>query len=121
LPELAIPTVSKQKFVCPKDHIRALREFIPQVTKIVIVGWRAAEQNFLEMLAAGLQDDVSVLAACGNADAAEETLGRVSAARIKGEFKPAPGGFSEFVMKRRIEPFLAGMDRKSASIGAIPE
>jgi hypothetical protein len=106
LPALAIPTASKKAFVCPDDHVSVLRERIPQVTKIAVVGWRATEHNFLEILAADLKNAVSVIAACGNTKAAEETLDRMKAAGIKGDFKAAPGGFSEFVMSRRIRDFL---------------
>jgi hypothetical protein len=107
LPALAIPTVSKHAFICPPDHLRALEQFIPSVTKIAIVGWRAAERNFLQMLTTGLRNSVQVIAACGNVDAADATLGRLSAAGIKGNFQPAPGGFTDFVVNRRIVPFLA--------------
>ncbi len=47
-PALAIPTVSKSTFICPEDHLKAFRGLASQVTKILIVGWRAAEQHFLK-------------------------------------------------------------------------
>jgi hypothetical protein len=54
IPALAIPTAVKSTFICPRDHLETLREAIPQVTRILIVGWKAAEQHFLELLAQGL-------------------------------------------------------------------
>src|SRR5262249_48798289 len=44
IPALAIPVETKtgNPFECPKDHLDALREFLPQTTKILIIGWRAA-------------------------------------------------------------------------------
>jgi hypothetical protein len=106
LPALAIPTASNQRFVCPPAHIQALGDAIRHVTRIAIVGWRAAERNFLEMLATGLPNEVEAIAACGNTDAAEATLGRLSAAGIRGKFQASPGGFTDFVVNRRIEPLL---------------
>ena len=107
-PALAIPTLSKSKFVCPPDHIEALEKCIKTVDKIVIVGWRAGERNFLEMLASGLPQGVDVIAACGNEQAARETLRNLTDAGTRPERSiVAPGGFTEFVLNRRIEPFLA--------------
>jgi hypothetical protein len=107
LPALAVPTISKHNFVCPPDHIRALEELIPQVSKIAIIGWRGAERRFVEMLAKGLKQKVDAIAACGNSDAAQETLGRLRTAGIAGNFQAAPGGFTDFVVTGRIEPLLA--------------
>ncbi|HXP84381.1 MAG TPA: hypothetical protein VN841_06655 [Bryobacteraceae bacterium] len=106
-PALAVPTVSKHTFVCPQKHVDELRRLIPQIRKIAIVGWRAAEQHFLNLLATGLKDPVQIIAACGSTDEAEATLGRLRAAGIKGNFQAAPGGFTDFVVNRRIEPLLA--------------
>lgn len=107
VPALAIPTVSKQTFICPPEHANFLREFIPQVTKIVIIGWRAAEQNFLQMLVAGLKDHpVQVVAACGDIDSANQTLDRLKAVGIEADYVAAPGGFSSFVVTRQVNRIL---------------
>jgi hypothetical protein len=108
LPALAIPTVLKQTFVCPKEHLEALQRIIPEVTKIAIVGWRAGEKHFLKMLKDGLRNPVKVIAACAGKEAAKETLDRFMAARIvTNDTISAEGGFSDFVVNRSIEPFLA--------------
>jgi hypothetical protein len=105
-PALAVPAVSKHTFVCPEEHVRTLNDFIPEVTKIVIVGWRAAEQNFVEMLAKGLTKFVQVIATCGNSGAANETLNRLKAAGIDGDFQAMLGGFTNFVAERSLKAFL---------------
>lgn len=106
-PALAIPTLSKTKFVCPPEHVEVLTRCIKKVDKIAIVGWRAGEQNFLEMLAKGLPSGVEVIAACGNEQAAKETLRNIEDAGIHfSHSTAAPGGFTEFVLNRRIESFL---------------
>ena len=108
LPALAIPTVSKQTFLCPKEHVDALARLIPDVTKIAIVGWRAGEKHFLKMLKDGLTRTVPVIAACGSAEARAETYPRIAEAGIPAYFNDsANGGFTDFVVNRRIEPFLA--------------
>src|SRR6185503_16013308 len=38
-PALAIPVTRKQTFECPDQHVNALREFLPQVRKVLIIVW----------------------------------------------------------------------------------
>jgi len=111
LPALAIPTVSKQKFVCPLKHISALRELIPRVTKIAVIGWRARERNCLDMLTAGLRKPVRFIAACADEAAANETLSRLQAAGVAGDFQAMPGSFTEFAQSRRMESFVEAAAR----------
>lgn len=106
-PALAIPTVSKSSFICPDEHIRILKEFIPKVTRILIVGWRGAERHFLEMLADGLPKPVRVMAVCESPQASQDTLDQLSRAGIDGRMLAAGGGFTEFVKQRRSEWLMA--------------
>jgi hypothetical protein len=109
LPALAIPAVGKSDFILPKTHLESLRDVVPQVTKILVVGWKAAEQHFLKLLAQGLGErGVKVLAVCGSVGAARETLQALESAGIKGDLQADPGGFSDFVVGDRVEAFLAG-------------
>jgi hypothetical protein len=49
-PALAIPVVTKQKYECPGDHINALAEALPNITKVLVIGWRGQETHFWEIL-----------------------------------------------------------------------
>jgi len=49
-PALALPVDRKDEFSCPTEHIAALANVIPQITKISIIGWRATEEKLLNML-----------------------------------------------------------------------
>ena len=49
-PAISIPVVNKDEFSCPETHVRFLMEMLPKVTKIITIGWRATEANFLTML-----------------------------------------------------------------------
>src|SRR5216684_2650665 len=46
-PAIAIPVVQKSAFECPADHVAALMKCIPEVTKLLIIGWRGTEQHFV--------------------------------------------------------------------------
>jgi hypothetical protein len=105
-PALAIPTISKATFVCPPEHLSALTSFIPTVTKILVIGWRAAEEHFLKMLG-NIQQDVNILAVCGP-DMAEgvRTLQQIWKAGVPGDGAVYAGGFSDFVVERGAQQFL---------------
>ena len=51
LPALAVPTVSKSSFECPPGHVQALASLLPEVDRLLAVGWRGQEQTFLDMCA----------------------------------------------------------------------
>ena len=44
IPALAIPVVNKQEYECPKLHLEVLDSCLPQITKLLVVGWRAVQR-----------------------------------------------------------------------------
>jgi hypothetical protein len=106
-PALAIPVESKLDFECPEAHLEALRAAIPQVDKLLVVGWRAAETPFLQLLATNLQQPLHGLVVAGDKAAAMETANRLSEAGVVGLYKHAEGGFTDFVVERQGDEFLS--------------
>jgi hypothetical protein len=108
IPALAIPVErSKTGFICPEDHMNAFSEFLPSAKKLVIVGWRAAEQTFLGMLTAGLSPDVRTRIVSRDHASAGDIGNRLREAGLKGELKPVVvNGFTEFTKKKRLGEFL---------------
>jgi len=49
-PALSIPVQKKDVFECPLAHIAALEANLPHVTKMMTIGWRATEAEFLNRL-----------------------------------------------------------------------
>ena len=49
IPALAIPVVSKKGFECPSDHLAELINVLPTVTRILVIGWRATETDFVRL------------------------------------------------------------------------
>jgi hypothetical protein len=49
LPALALPLTEKAEFVSPPGHIEALRSDLGVVTDVLVIGWRASEQHFVNM------------------------------------------------------------------------
>ena len=72
LPAIAIPLNKKQTFECPNEHLTELVAFLPKVTKILVVGWKGAEDHFLTLLRKNLSPDVPILIVNGSVGEAEK-------------------------------------------------
>ena len=105
-PALAIPTESKRDFECPNDHVEVLQDFLPKVSKILVIGWRATEKPFLQMLTRYLKQGVQVFIVAGSVENAREPEGSLRSARITGTFSIGPWGFTEFIRQREADAFL---------------
>jgi hypothetical protein len=49
-PALAVPMAHKTSFECPQLHIEALESCIPDTTRVLLCGWRAAEDHMVQLL-----------------------------------------------------------------------
>lgn len=47
-PAIAVPLQAKTIFECPASHLSALDKLLPSVDRVLIVGWGANDQHFLE-------------------------------------------------------------------------
>jgi hypothetical protein len=75
VPAIAIPVMRKDKFLCPPEHVSALTDFLPKVSRILIVGWKGADEAFVNLLAKHLPRSGSskknpAIAIVGGTDAA---------------------------------------------------
>jgi hypothetical protein len=52
IPALSIPVAKKTQFEMPTTHLGVLTAAIPQVSHLLIIGWRGNEQNFVDLLQA---------------------------------------------------------------------
>jgi len=56
VPAIAIPVENKSVFECPPSHVAELTGVLSKVDKLLIVGWRASETAFLNLLRKQLPD-----------------------------------------------------------------
>jgi hypothetical protein len=76
-PALAIPVDKKDEFSCPDTHVKALAGLLPNVTKTLVIGWRATETKFLQMLNSrltGLGKPLDLMIVSGDLKGADETF-----------------------------------------------
>lgn len=76
-PALSIPVAKKDEFSCPSDHVNALKLMLPNVDKVITIGWRATEADFLTLLKGYLTDRTELMIVSGGMDGVRETLDNV--------------------------------------------
>jgi hypothetical protein len=107
-PALAIPAEKKVDFILPDYHLKRLKEFIPTLTKVLIIGWRATDAPFLELLKA------TPPAATVHIVSKDQTEGNQIAERMQHSRINAVGfftnysGFSNFLKRSHPEQVLMG-------------
>lgn len=110
-PALSIPVENKDEFSCPPSHVTALSEIIPKVTKIIPVGWRATEMDFLGMLNArltGLTGSPHMMVVSGDESGAEGTGKNLTGAYSGLSLRlPITNGFTGLISdSERLGTFL---------------
>jgi len=71
-----------------------------------MIGWRATEQPFLQLLAENLPREIRGLVVAGTPDDAQKTIENLKQARVRGEYIAAQGGFTQFVSNGEADEFL---------------
>ncbi len=109
-PALAIPVQTKQRYECPQEQKLALAQCLPQVTKVLVIGWQANENLFLDTMAQGLVKKARIMVVSGTEKGAKEVIARIMAGlgttKIAHDFEAAKPGFSEFIFSSEWEDFL---------------
>lgn len=72
-PAISIPVEQKDEFSCPETHVRTLEQRLEEVDKIITVGWRATERDFLRMLHEKLPRQSGLMIVSGDQEGASET------------------------------------------------
>jgi hypothetical protein len=100
-PALALPMAGTKGFVCPGSHLNVLDGAVPVLTGILAVGWRGAEQHFLDRLRS-VRSNVPFLLVGPDAEATSERLRDM----VPVAAQPIPMGFSEFREQELLTEFL---------------
>jgi hypothetical protein len=79
---------------------------LPETSKILLLGWRAAEMHFLQALKNRLVRRVQIQSVAGSREEAEQSSKRLHNAGITFDGFPLNGGFTEYVLSRGAEKFF---------------
>jgi len=106
-PALAIPVESKLDFECPPNHVEALKSFLPAVTKVLIIGWRATEKPFLDLLSGRVKMADLVTVVNGDKSRGDAAADNLRSARLlASRYHTFDGGFTEFFGSGAAAPFF---------------
>jgi hypothetical protein len=107
-PAIAIPVESKLEFECPQEHVDTLTSHLQHTTKILIIGWRATDAPFLELLKAHLPLHIKIMSVGGRSEEAEKIMERFNVVGIRRiHFSCSEWGFTDFILSGEAESFLA--------------
>lgn len=107
VPAIALPLQRKGGFECPAEHLKALEECLRHVRQLLVVGWRATDAPFLELMHnRGLQA-IHGLVVAGNPELATEVIHNLKRGLDRpGAFRSSAGGFTDFMVQHEAEAFL---------------
>ena len=107
LPAVAIPLEKKQDYVCPLSHMEVLRECMPKADKLLVIGWKGTEENFLQLLSKGLKRGIPKMVVSSGKDSAEKIKSTLQHFGIDGaHWLLGEKGFTEEVRSGSIEAFI---------------
>lgn len=110
VPAIAIPVEKKDRFECPEHHLRQLEQMLPEVDKILMVGWRATEDLFLDLLGHHLKKPLSALIVTWTVAEGAAIRSRLEKGSLQGtsnRWQILPDGFTSCVVNRRTDSFLS--------------
>jgi hypothetical protein len=114
VPAIAVPVQTKTEdtFEWPQSQCATLEQFLPSVTKVLIIGWQAREAHFLSKLRlAHPRPKLTHLMVVGrNARDADATLNHLieEIGPHAAKFYLGQEGFTQFVLNHEGKAFLAG-------------
>jgi hypothetical protein len=110
VPAIAIPVEKKAYFECPKAHLDELVRALPHVDKLLLIGWRATEDHFLNLLSTYLKGPLVAQVVAGSEAGARDiarSLQDGPFSKLTVRWEHAPSGFTDFIINRRAGGILS--------------
>lgn len=106
LPAIAIPLEKKQDYVCPASHLEVLRDCISKADKLLIIGWKGAEKNFLQLLSERLKKGIPKMVVSSSRFSAEKIMLTLFGIDGAADCHLGEKGFTNEVRSGSIETFI---------------
>ncbi len=120
-PAIALPLETKSAFECPASHLHYLRRDIANVTRLLVIGWRATEAHFLKLwkeqapvahlakvaIVAGTLHDAQVVERHLREGGIGVPTPLAASASSQTRFLLFDKGFTEFLRSPMLDEFLA--------------
>jgi len=115
VPAIANPTLTKNNLECPSSHLSMLREAMNEVSYLLLIGWRAAEDHFFRTWRSLLDADglrpwpqkLGRVLIVDQDDTFPSIAGKLEQEAIQATAGcERASGFSNFLRTSRLEQFL---------------
>ena len=106
LPAIAIPIIDKQEFLCPSRHIEMLKRNMEQTDRILVIGWKAGDSNFLDLIKDHLKEDALLTVVSKKTETAREIVDKLKEIKNFSKTEYYGGGFAEFASSSYCENFF---------------
>jgi hypothetical protein len=107
VPALAIPITQKDEFMCPPEHVDLLKRLLSEVTRLLVVGWRATETALIsEMASQGMNKLENLWIVCKDEPSASVTADNLPFREIGGGYLPFKRDFTKLLTNERLVSFL---------------
>jgi hypothetical protein len=104
MPAIAVPVQNKSTFECPPSLLEDLKSRLRRTTHMLIVGWRAMDRHFVDVLRETMSDRVvEIEIVCGRRTAdnpSAEVEARLEGAGIRAKYVALNLGFTDYVLHR---------------------
>lgn len=110
-PALVVPVEEKYEFVCPREHVEQLSEFLRECKNILVIGCSGKDQDLLDLLKDCMADCSTFFLVGGAAGDVDQTRLRFLEAvpQLKRAYGPYfqtfTDGFSSFIENQGVERF----------------
>ncbi len=111
IPAIAIPINRKLNFECPVEHIAHLRQELPKIKRILVIGWQGTESNFTDLLRQnlGTVQKLCVVSAADASTVMNHLQTTLSPKLNVADCQSFDSGFSKFVGDRAGIPFFSSL------------
>jgi hypothetical protein len=96
-PALSIPVENKDQFSCPPAHVQKMQEALPLMTKLITIGWRATERDFLKLLLPHAKHR-ELLVVSGTNKGLDETVNNLGRGLLRERVLPLSKGFTGLIV-----------------------
>ncbi|MFA6601432.1 MAG: hypothetical protein WCT02_01020 [Candidatus Paceibacterota bacterium] len=96
-PAIAVPLQEKQEHICPQKHFSVLETSIQNADRILIIGWRAADKYFIDILNKNLRNKVDITCVAESSKSVHEIQNNLIRLNMIKKFNLVSSGFSGFV------------------------
>ena len=109
IPALSIPVANKSVYECPEEQQQVLRDSLPNIDKVLVIGWKGGEKRFLDSMTERMNKRVRVLVVSSSEGSASELIIKLQRSLGTGgdaDFRAGKRGFSNTITSHEADEFL---------------